>query len=277
MLPSPAQGDYNKKRILGVYQTIAESRKSIVVDLRPDNTAIIDILEKANEKDRGVVVGRKATWSFDGVDVEITYNQITEVLRFHENLSFAEFGIDESFAGLRAPSGIKNPGMIGSTSLWKSEELRKVSKFKFKLKGIQITESDYDVSIIYILFPALFLLAIGILFFVRRLTFLRHARQVSGEIVSYSERFPIADHEVLAKYLPKVRIPRIKFVDENGVTYELVDNSFRGWLSAPIGSRIPLLYNPKNPRKALINDFLRIWGLPVLISTSGALMLYFLY
>ena len=125
--------------------------------------------------------------------------------------------------------------------------------------------------------PGLFLLTIGILFILKRLTFLRHARQVNGEIVSYSERFPLADHEVLAKYLPRVRIPTIKFVDENGISYEFVDNSFRGWLSAPVGSRISILYNPKNPKKALINDFLRIWILPVLISTSGALMLYFLY
>ncbi len=96
-------------------------------------------------------------------------------------------------------------------------------------------------------------------------------------IVSYSERFPIADHEVLVKYLPKVWLPRIMFTDENRITYEFVDNSCRGWLSTPVGSKIPIFYDPKNPRKALIKDFLRIRGLPLLISISGALMLYLFY
>ncbi len=276
-LPSPLQANYDKKRILGAYQTIAESRQSIVVDLRSDNTAIIDILEKTYERDKGVVVQRKATWSFDGVDVEISYNGITEVLRFHEKLSFAEFGIEDGVPGLKAPSSMKNQGMIGSTSLWKSVELEKMSRFKFKLKGIPITESDYNISIIYILLPGLFLLALGILFILKRLIFLRRANQVNGEIVSYSERFPIADHEVLAKYLPKVRFPKIRFIAENGTTYEFVDNFLRGWLSNRVGSSIPVLYNPKDPRKAFIKDFLRIWGVPLLISISGALILYFLY
>ena len=269
---SPIKAAYEKQQIVGSYQTIAESRRQLIVDLRSDNNATIDILENAN----GVVVRRRASWSFNGIDVTISYDGKDEVLRYREHLSFSEFGIEDAVPGLKVPVDINNAGVIGATSLWKSDELLKMSRYKFKLKGIQITDSDYTQPLLYVLTPGLVLLFSGLLLFVKRLIFLRRACKTTGEIVSYSEHLPIADHEVLAKYLPKVRIPVIRFIGEDGKTHEFVDNLFRGWLYHPIGSRIFILYDPRNPRKVLIDYFVRIWGFAALFSFSGLLMLYFM-
>ena len=269
---SPIKAAYEKQQIVGSYQTIAESRRQLIVDLRSDNNATIDILENAN----GVVVRRRASWSFNGIDVTISYDGKDEVLRYREHLSFSEFGIEDAVPGLKVPVDINNAGVIGATSLWKSDELLKMSRYKFKLKGIQITDSDYTQPLLYVLTPGLVLLFSGLLLFVKRLIFLRRACKTTGEIVSYSEHLPIADHEVLVKYLPKVRIPVIRFIGEDGKTHEFVDNLFRGWLYHPIGSRIFILYDPRNPRKVLIDYFVRIWGFAALFSFSGLLMLYFM-
>ncbi len=270
----------NVDTIFGTYQSLGNLSRDLTIHFHPDKTAIIDISKKTkgsyewHEKEEERYY---ATWSFDGLDVKITYNRKTEFLRFHESLSFKEFGIKGGVPGLKVPNQNQNSGIIGSVSLWKSEDLKKLSrlsKFRFQLEGIKLTDSDYDIPILYVLAPGLFIFMIGIFLTIKKLIFLRRAHHVLGEVISLSARLPVADYAVLAQFLPKRMLPKIRFIAESGTPYEFVDNITSGWLSVQVGSKIAVVYNPKNPRKAFIKNYITIWSHPFLISAFGILLIY---
>ena len=82
------------------------------------------------------------------------------------------------------------------------------------------------------------------------LTFAREAVQVTGEVVSYFESRD--DGEV--KYRPRVR-----FRTDDGSIYTVSGQLSSGTQRFPIGTQVPMLYQPPKPGEARIATFTDNW------------------
>ena len=65
--------------------------------------------------------------------------------------------------------------------------------------------------------------------------------------------------------------PILEFRTENGDPVRLkLDLPPRGYL---IGDYAPVLYDPANPRRAVLNDFSRLWALSTLLGFAGLMLI----
>lgn len=137
--------------------------------------------------------------------------------------------------------------------------------------------SEMPILLIYSIIPGLVVLLVGILLFITRIRFLRNAHRVIGEVVSLEIRYPHGKFELrgtktsaLPSYLPQIR-----FTASNGRKYTFLDNFASRLFSYQVGSHIPVLYDPNDPRKAFIQHVLTLWIRPVGISVFGIILLVF--
>ncbi|MFN2303108.1 MAG: DUF3592 domain-containing protein [Anaerolineales bacterium] len=137
--------------------------------------------------------------------------------------------------------------------------------------------SETPIPLIYTIIPGLVVLIVGILMIISRIRFLRKARGVVGEVVSLEVRYPHGKFELrgtktsaLPSYLPQVR-----FTASNGREYTFIDNFASRLFSYQVGSYIPVVYDPNDPRRAFIKHMLTLWLRPVGISVFGVILLVF--
>ena len=91
-------------------------------------------------------------------------------------------------------------------------------------------------------------------------TFLAGAASAEGTIVAYAES---RDQEGHLSYYPVV-----SFRAKNGQRVEFqvrTGGSSRG----PLGERVAVLYDPRNPHEAAINSFFSLWFTPLLLLALG--------
>ena len=83
----------------------------------------------------------------------------------------------------------------------------------------------FTPGLIYALTPGLFFLTIGIVLIVKQIWFLRHAHHTPGEVISMEERHPFGPFHSNGQPAIPCHLPKIRFMTDNGMTYEFVDHS----------------------------------------------------
>lgn len=261
--------------ISGTYQSLGESKKILTVQLNPDHTAEIKISEKTGVFDetdrRGGAEVYRAEWSSEGREIKISYNRKTESLKFHEKLSFEAFGILDGVPGLKSIGENHDSGIIRDSSLWKIDDLAELSlmtKLQFQLKGIRLLDSDKEVLIFLNSIPGLILITFGIFFSVKKMMFLYRCVLVHGDVVSQKELFSVMGRSAFYRFQPKRRLPEIRFTAENVTAYEFVE-TFAGWRGSIDDGKVPVLYDPKNPQRAMVKNYFVLWKYPLFYTISG--------
>jgi hypothetical protein len=133
------------------------------------------------------------------------------------------------------------------------------------------------LSLICALAPGLLFLTTGIVLIIKRILFLRHARDVWGEVISMEERYPFGPFEMRGVRAIPCYLPKIRFTADNGMTYEFIDHSTSRFLSYQVGSSVSVVYDSKDPRKAYIKHVLILWPRLVGILGIGIVLLLFVF
>jgi hypothetical protein len=126
-----------------------------------------------------------------------------------------------------------------------------------------------------IIIPGLFFLTIGLLLIIKRIRFLRNARDVLGEVILLKKRYPSGLFDQRGYPAMPCHLPQVRFRADNGKEYTFVGNYSSHFLSPRVGSKIPVVYDPRDPRRAFIKHVLTLWSRPVIIFAFGALLLVF--
>jgi hypothetical protein len=116
---------YAGDNIPGKYQAVSESEWSLTLELNTNGAANIEtsnwLAGKHNERTIETYTGK---WKSEGNTVYITYNGITEILKYSETLSLSELGESGGIPGLKGQAKAWDKGVIGSISLWSSDALK---------------------------------------------------------------------------------------------------------------------------------------------------------
>jgi hypothetical protein len=135
----------------------------------------------------------------------------------------------------------------------------------------------FSSRLIYALAPGLVFVMIGIVLIIKRIWFLWNARDVWGEVISMEERYPFGPFEMRGVRAIPCYLPKIRFTADNGMTYEFIDHSTSRFLSYQVGSSVPVVYDPKDPRKAYIKHVLILWSRLVGILGIGIVLLFLVF
>lgn len=123
LLSSPG---IHSETISGVYEAVSESEWTLTINLMESGDAEVELSYwEAGKHEERVIEKYKGTWRLKGEEVSITYNGITENLRYSKSLSFAELGISGGAPGLSGQSRQKGKRVIGRTNLWLKDALKK--------------------------------------------------------------------------------------------------------------------------------------------------------
>jgi hypothetical protein len=96
-----------------------------------------------------------------------------------------------------------------------------------------------------------------------------------GEVISLKKRHPSGLFDQRGYPAMPCRLPQVRFRADNGKEYTFVGNYSSHFLSPQLGSKILVIYDPKDPRRAFIKHVLTLWSRPVSISGFGVLLLVF--
>lgn len=115
--------------ISGKYKSVSETEWELSLELIKDGTALIEVStwlagkysDRTIEKYNGI-------WRRENRDVYVTYNGITELLKYSEAVPIKYSGTSDKIPGLKGQAKPWDKGVIGSISLWQSKALK--SKFK---------------------------------------------------------------------------------------------------------------------------------------------------
>ena len=111
----------------GRYATVSESEWEMRIDLRPDQSASLEIASwEPGAADKPKVKRYRGSWSVNGSDISIKFNAATATFRFEPQLSFAEFGRNGAAPGLVGKSASFERSTIVRRSLWLESELKRL-------------------------------------------------------------------------------------------------------------------------------------------------------
>ena len=158
-----------------------------------------------------------------------------------------------------------------------SKQNRDQKRLSWRKRHIMAPHLESQLSLICALAPGLLFLTIGIVLIIKRIWFLRHARDVWGEVISMEERYPFGPFHSWDQPAIPCALPKVRFTANNGITYEFVAYATTRFLSYQVGGFLPVVYNPKDPRKAYIKHMLPLWSGPVSISGLGIVLLLFVF
>jgi Protein of unknown function (DUF3592) len=101
----------------------------------------------------------------------------------------------------------------------------------------------------------------------RRLSVAFGGKRTSGRIIGYAS----GEDDGSVYYQPKV-----EFHDEQGRTYTFVAAAGGTRQTPPIGTEVPVRYDPRSPGTAYIVSFLHMWAAPIAFAALGigALLAY---
>ncbi len=68
-------------------------------------------------------------------------------------------------------------------------------------------------------------------------------------------------------------VPRVEFLSADGATLTFRSGTGRGVRDYANGAIVKVLYNPKDPTKAEIDTFMRLWFFPLVMAAGAALFI----
>jgi hypothetical protein len=111
----------------GRYSTVSESEWEVKVDLKPNQSATLEIVRwEPGERDKPKTKRYRGSWSVSGSDVSLNFKEGTATFRIEPQLSFAEFQRKGVAPGLVGKSASFERSMIVNSSLWLESELMKL-------------------------------------------------------------------------------------------------------------------------------------------------------
>jgi len=126
VMPGVVSAAVPERELYGEYQAVSESEWSLELVLREDHSFSLELSTwEPGEHDKGEIKKYVGKWSFHDSLVTLTYQGLTEELRFDPNLSLEELGFEGGAPGLEGHTQ-KNGAVIGNTKLWKRSAIRKL-------------------------------------------------------------------------------------------------------------------------------------------------------
>ena len=129
--------------------------------------------------------------------------------------------------------------------------------------------------LIFFIFPGFIILVIGLLKVIKRILFLKTAQGASGEILSMEKPHSYGKHDsgwFQSSAVPNIFL-KVRFIAHSQNIHTFIANSGSRFLSHHSGNRVSVLYDPRNPRKACINNWITIWWPSIMVSGFGAVLL----
>jgi len=116
--------------VLGHYQAVSESEWSLSIELKNKNIAVVEFSNwLAGKHNKKHVETHKGRWSKKGNSIVITYNGITEVVKYNKSLSMEEIGLAALAPGLKGQSKpTLKKSLIGLNKLWLTKKLKEIYK-----------------------------------------------------------------------------------------------------------------------------------------------------
>ena len=162
LLPSSLFADVDEAQIAGIYKSKVEDKSFVVLHLNPDKTAIIESVFWYSDtpKDRRTKT-YNAIWKLHCNEIAVTYNDIVQLLTYHDQLNLEEYGIQDSVPGLTTSENNRDNGLLDSIILWKRDELSNVTREKeitvdHKTLREYFTWIDLSVVILVVVFISAF-------------------------------------------------------------------------------------------------------------------------
>lgn len=115
----------SEQNVAGSYKAVSESEWSLELQLNPNHSfSLVHSMWSAGEYANRTTKRYSGKWSVDGSWVILSYEGITERLKYQENLSLEELGLSGGIPGLKADVVTDNRAVIGTNSLWKSSAIK---------------------------------------------------------------------------------------------------------------------------------------------------------
>ena len=129
-----------------------------------------------------------------------------------------------------------------------------------------------------LLFTPELLFVFGLLFFMRRVLFVKKGRITFAKVTEIQER---QNTRMGVSNRPgNVRVvyhPVLKFEDVDSATYTCIVGQGGRFLSFNVGESVAVIYDPNNPNNNRLNHWFFIWPVPVLLVIMGAASTYLKY
>lgn len=111
------------------------------------------------------------------------------------------------------------------------------------------------------------LLAAAFFFYQQSAEFVSRAFPVEGVVIAYDQSHPSGAEGVVAP------APVILFQTPRGEAHRFRAQPYTTWLSFEIGDRVPVLYDPRDPRDARLDSFWQLWAGTIAAAALGGLFI----
>ncbi len=126
----------------------------------------------------------------------------------------------------------------------------------------------FAVFSIIMIVSGVFSVLIGLGLFIGTIRFLRAAERAAGAVVGHKAKVDeTPDQDGMRQCFI---YPVVEFEDCYGRHQRVtLATGTAGWQPFPVGTRVEILYPPRDPTRARIRSFLHLWSFPVMFTALG--------
>lgn len=125
-IPSILYSAIDGNRVAGSYISKIHRNNIVTLHLRSDHSVLIEDKFWGKDYENRIVNNFSGTWIIKGNELTVTYNNIEQILMYHEKLEMLEYGIKKGVRGLTTSEKNVEYGLLDSIKLWHQDEMKAI-------------------------------------------------------------------------------------------------------------------------------------------------------